>query len=126
VPTLSPTFAAAQHVSFFPTRPPGAAVRVFAGTIEHFGIGTGRGDLTVATTNRRESFAMSYPYRIDGKEITCHQAPRPDYRPPPSLCVDWPQSIVLGRTKVRVSYWTTVEQGRSVKASDSLTSAAKT
>jgi len=116
-----PKVATAQHVSFFPVRPRDAIVGTFTGTIERYAIGTGRGELAVANHGHVTTFAMSYPYKINGRIIRCHQAPRPAYRPPKFVCSDWPSSVILGRSEVRVNYWTTMEQGSVAKASDSLT-----
>lgn len=116
-----PCIAPAQHSSFFPAQPTDAAVHTYTGTITHYGVGTGRGDLTVVDAKGRAvSFAVSQPFRVNGKVISCHQAPRLHYHPPTFLCSDWPSSVILGRSKVRAVYWFTVEMGVAVKASDSI------
>lgn len=119
----SPDASSAQHVSFFPSRPPHAVIRTYAGTIESFGFGTGRGELTIRDARGRTiSFALAYPYAIDGRTISCHRAPRPGYRPPRALCADWPASVVLGRSRVRVASWLANDDGVPTLASDAFRS----
>jgi len=110
--------AVAQHVSFFPSPPPHVERRSFVGVIERYGIGTSRGELVVARHGARHVFAVAHPYRIDGREISCHRAPT-NAREPRFFCDDWPANVVLGRTVVDVSYWPLARRDGS-NASDSL------
>jgi hypothetical protein len=116
---LWPSISLGQHVSFFPTHPPNAINHIYRGVITHYGVGNGRGDLTIVGRSGREiSFAVSRPYRINGRTISCHQAPRANYRPPIMLCSDWPVNVILGRSKIDVTYWRSTENGSPVKVSD--------
>ncbi len=101
----APNFA--QKTSFFP-EPPKDAKRLSAeGILNDYGIGNSSGTLYLqdSKSGTEETFYISSSIQIDGKPVTCIAPPKGDFSPSADLCSDWPKSLVLGKTKVRVSYW---------------------
>jgi hypothetical protein len=52
---------------------------------------------------------------IDGHEIMCKIAPT-DNSAPSEACRDWPANVVVGHTRVRVTYWHATK--RALKGQD--------
>ncbi|MBD5654163.1 MAG: hypothetical protein IAI50_03155 [Candidatus Eremiobacteraeota bacterium] len=98
--------ARADDDRFFPDRS-GAAQRERAtGVLTDFGIGNKSGSLTLKTAAGSRTFYVSEHIMLDGKPIACDHPPAPGFRPSAISCSSWPKNVVIGRTQVRVTYWT--------------------
>ena len=115
------TFATAAGIAtaatFFPQEPGNARTRTATGILTEYGVGIGSGAFSIQTaTGKTLNFAVGRNMMINGQLVQCTA---PTYN-----CPNWPSTIVLGTSKVKVTYWDTVtDAGQPVKASSQIDSA---
>jgi hypothetical protein len=115
--------ASAQH--FFPNRPHDVTTLSDVGVLIDYGIGNGTGEFAIKdAAGRTTDFFIAYPIRINGRTYNCYRPPKPGKRFDRSYCKQWPNNVVIGSTKVRITYWWMVPPGSSerVRVSDAIRS----
>jgi hypothetical protein len=98
--------ARADDSRFFPDRPVAAHLEQATGVLTDFGIGNRSGSLTLKTSAGNRTFYVSEHIMLDGKPVECDHPPAPGFRPSAISCSSWPKNVVIGRTQVRVKFWT--------------------
>jgi len=115
--------AKAQH--FFPVRPKHVTTSEMSGILTEYGIGNGTGEFSIRNSSgKRIDFFLAYPTYINGRVYACERPPAPNERFDSSQCRAWPKNVVIGSTKVRITYWWMVPPGSSerVRVSDAIRS----
>lgn len=84
------------------------------GVLVDYGVGADAGGFDVKTSKGETiNFAVGNKMMINGAHVQCTA---PTYE-----CPNWPSSIVLGTSQVKVTYWNTVNLiGDSIKASSQI------
>jgi hypothetical protein len=96
--------ANAQH--FFPSRPRHVALLHARGVLTDYGIGNHTGGFSIRdSSGRTTDLYLAYPTYIDGRVCDCVRPPKPGESFGADSCKQWPKNIVIGTTKVRVTYW---------------------
>jgi hypothetical protein len=89
---------------FFPSRPPGVPLQRFTGVIVEYGLGNDTGYFVLTIGRKRMGFYVGLPMRMNGAIVLCQD---PDLAvTSPAACMDWPSSIVLGKSVVTATCWT--------------------
>jgi len=115
------TIAAAQSQQhFFPTRPPGIGTHSETGVLVAYAMGNDSGGFTITRGSRKIEFAVGYPLTLAGTRYPrCLPVPsrtRDDHE-----CKKWPRNLLVGKSRVRVTYWWQNEPGVGlVRASDTI------
>lgn len=109
------------NAGYYP-RVAGPPVGTADGVLINLGAGMGSGDVTIRQAgNKKRSFYMAAePFLIDGKPLRCAITPTPQYSPPPNLCRYWPPNLKIGSTRVRVSYWRGIRDGKQTEVTREL------
>ncbi|MDP9018845.1 MAG: hypothetical protein M3N19_11060 [Candidatus Eremiobacteraeota bacterium] len=109
-------------VAFFPAPPAHQPLRVARGTLQAYSIGNAEGHLSVRNAaGEIQSFFVGYPMRINGRITTCLIPPPSGVAPMKHYCTDWPATLVVGKSRVSVHYWTQFHGGQQVQVTDALT-----
>jgi hypothetical protein len=95
----------------FPTPPPNVRLHTARGVLTDWGAGNRSGGLTIRTASGKRVFALSTGITINGKPVVCAFPPRGGKPRDPVMCDSWPSNVVIGKTPVRVSYWTNARAG---------------
>jgi hypothetical protein len=105
--------------SDFPQIPANARTHTVVGVLVDYGIGADAGGFAVKTPSGKTfNFAVGTNMRINGVLVQCTA---PEYN-----CPNWPRSIVLGLSRVKVIYWKTVDQnGNPIESSSQIDSVAR-
>jgi len=112
--TTSPSSAATPYggmFGFFPLRPPCVALYQASGVLTQYGVGMKSGGVEIQIGDQRTYFYVSEVLRINGSRIRCAW---------PRVCSNWPSSLVVGKTKVTVTYWATTRYGKPVFVTDQI------
>ncbi len=111
---LKATLALAT-LSFFPGRPVHAPVQIARGVLIAYGVGQAEGHVTIRDARGvQEDFFIGYPMRVNGARMDCAFAER---------CPQWPATLVVGKSRVAVSYWVQRHLGKRVRVTGALTNA---
>ena len=89
----------------FPPRPAGAPLHETRGVLQDWGIGNRSGGISIRTQTGVRWFAVSDRIYVDGKRVICALPPRRGQKPDKAECESWPAGLVLGTSRVVVSYW---------------------
>lgn len=89
---------------FFPSRPPDVPLQRFTGVIVEYGLGNDTGYFVLTIRGKPMDFYVGLPMRMNGAIVTC-QDPDPAVVTPGS-CMDWPSSILVGKSVVTATCWT--------------------
>jgi hypothetical protein len=113
--------AQAGETGFFPTRPSNPTLHKLVGVLTEYGVGQKSGQILVKpTVGAAVPIYVASSMKIDGTNVTCLYPPTATWTPAPSLCSDWPKTLIVGTTSVTVTYWTTSYNGKTVKVSDQI------
>jgi len=106
----------ATAATFFPQEPANAQTHTATGILTEYGVGMDSGGFSIQTSaGKTLNFAVGHNMMINGQLVQCTA---PTYN-----CPNWPSTIVLGTSKVKVTYWDTVtDEGEPVKASSEIDS----
>lgn len=100
-------------VSFFPARPAHAPVAIARGVLTSYGAGQAEGHVTIRDAKGvRQDFFLGYPMRVNGARLVCAFA---------GQCPQWPATLVVGKSRVAVSYWVARHRDKAVRVADALT-----
>jgi hypothetical protein len=78
------------------------------GILTDYYVGMKSGQLTIKLSSGRSmSFYPANTMTINGGLVHCQAPPANGQNPPPGICPDWPANIVIGTTRVTVTYWKT-------------------
>lgn len=113
--------ADAQH--FFPTRPKHVLLAHTTGVLTGYGIGNGTGGFSIRDiSGHRTVFYLAYPTRIDGRVYNCYVPRQPGMHFDSNKCKNWPKNLIIGTTKVRITYWWQFYPGSAerVRVSDTI------
>ena len=121
---LAVASSSAMAADFFPTRPIHATLKTVVGTLTSLNIGMTTGELIITNSSGSTSLFVGHPLKINGiVNITCPIPPVGTNTPNPLGCPGgWPKQVVVGRSKVSVTYWTGVYNGEPVKITDQIDS----
>ena len=93
----------------FPVRPAPTKLHKMTGIFQEYGVGTNAGGLSIKLPNGKEVDFVTgggAPMTFNGRQFFCWV---PNYVKPDGTvevnCDDWPKELVLGKTKVVVTYW---------------------
>ncbi len=103
--------------SFYPSVPAHAAIKSATGTLIDFGEGNGSGSLTLREASGSHDYYLARSVTLDGKAVTCASPPQAGVRFDKTQCPYWPRSVVLGKTRVVVKYWTQLRPDSDEKGS---------
>jgi hypothetical protein len=105
---------------FFPSRPTGATLHTETGILTTYGIGNDTGGFTVKRGAISREFAVGFPLRLAGTLYRC--LPIPSRKHDDGNCKRWPAALVVGKSRVRVTYWWQEQPGVGrVRVSDTIT-----
>jgi hypothetical protein len=111
--------SAAQVNHFFPR---GAHLATITGVLTNWSHGEAVGSPSVKDhAGSIHTFSMGYPPKINGSVVTCFRAPAHG-TPDRISCTDWPTSVVINSTNVKVTDWSATSNGVLARASDKVDS----
>ncbi len=94
------------HDANFPSRPPSVSLHYAIGKLTDYTMGNQSGGLTIVASGKPQSFIIAFPNKINGRHYLCAVLPsviRP--HPDEGLCNQVPSRVVVGKTRVRVTFW---------------------
>jgi len=108
--------------SFFPSRPTGVQLYTVDGILADYAVGKSSGTLTLITAPGKvhREFYIGYPMKINGYIIKCVLPPKAGKPANPVYCKDWPSNLVLGQSKVRITFWKTKAGSFEAEVSDQI------
>jgi hypothetical protein len=111
--------SAVRAAADFPYIPANARTHTVLGVLVDYGVGADAGGFAVKTPSGKTlRFAVGKKMMINGVLVQCTA---PNYH-----CPNWPRSIVLGSSRVKVMYWKTIDRnGNEVNASRQIDSVAR-
>jgi hypothetical protein len=103
-------------------RPTHAVLHGENGVLTSFGIGNDTAGIALRLGNgRTDQLFLAFPHTFNGKLARCRQVADPSVAPGYTDCKEQlPASIVVGKTRVRVTYWWTRYNGTAVKVADAI------
>jgi hypothetical protein len=116
-------FVSAQSTRhFFPMRPTHAVLHGENGVLTAFGIGNDTAGVALHLSDgRTDKFYLAFPHTFNGKLAHCRQVAEPSIAPGFTECKEQlPANIIVGKTRVRITYWWTTYNGTPVKVADTL------
>ncbi len=116
---LAVTLQAQTQRHFFPSRPAATPLHTETGVLADYGVGNDTGGFTVRWGNVSHVFILGFPLRLAGTLYRC--LPMPTRVHDDGICKKWPVNVVLGKSKVRVTYWWQNDPGVGrVRVSDTI------
>ena len=117
-----PQVSTAQSQSFFPARPQGESLYAIDGVLVDYAVGRSSGTFVIKTPplGVHQEFYIGYPMKINGRIVKCTVPPIDGQNADNVYCKDWPSNILLGKTRVRVTFWKTKAGYTEVNVSDQI------
>jgi hypothetical protein len=111
--------SAVRAAPAFPQIPANARTHTVVGVLVDYGVGADAGGFTLKTRSGKTfNFAVGTKMMMNGVLVQCTA--------PDDNCPNWPRSIVLGLSRVKVTYWKTVDQnGNPIEESSRIDSVAR-
>jgi hypothetical protein len=104
--------------AYFPSPPPDVTYFTATGILTDYYVGMKSGQLTIKLSNGHSvSFYRANTMTINGAPVHCQAPPANGQTPPPGICSDWPANIVIGTTRVTVTYWKAVTYWQAAPSS---------
>lgn len=121
----NPLPGAAPASSFFPKRPPNAILHTATGVLVDYGLGNKSGGFRIRQdgTQKNLEFSVGDSMRMNRHEVHCAVPPSPGFQPSKAACAYWPPEIVIGKTRVQVTYWSDKSAAQAGNVSDQIDSA---
>ena len=102
-------------MAFFPAPPAHAPAHVARGVLLSYGVGSAEGHLALRERDGKiADFYIAFPMRVNGRDLRCAF---------PQQCPQWPATLVVGKSRVNVTYWMGSRDGHQVPIAYALTNA---
>jgi hypothetical protein len=117
------TAGASIPASFFPTRPSPVTLKTLTGTLVSYEIGNTAGQLAIKSGSVTTVFFVALPpMTINGVKVKCPLPPMGNATPDPLICSDWPSTVIIGQSNMKVTYWKSTYAGKAVNVTDQIDS----
>jgi hypothetical protein len=109
-PVVSPS--GLGETFFEPSAPPNVTFKTVIGVLVGYGFGMAGGGFAVQQDSTKTEFYFTgaYPVIIYGTAVYCRMKTVSLPATPSPVCPDWPSKLVVGTTRVKVTYWTGTDQ----------------
>ena len=106
---------------FFPRVPAHAKRYGMNGVLLAYGVGNDTGGLALRRNDgSRVQFYLGWPHTFQGKRVTCKQVRVPAVSPDYTECRESLPGIVLGKSRVHVTYWKQPYNGALVNVAEDI------